>query len=72
MTIIPPDLARDYFVMTREDRASRTWTWEIHRRSKLLGVRVRDAGFPSESAAKLAGEESLRHLLQEIARSEGR
>jgi hypothetical protein len=70
MHFIPIDLARDYFVVTREDRTTRTWTWEIERRSKPLGIRLYHSGFSSESAAKLAGEKSLRCLLEDIVRDQ--
>jgi hypothetical protein len=70
MHFIPIDLASDYFVVTREDRTTRTWTWEIERRSKPLGIRLYDSGFSSDSAAKLAGEKSLRRLLEDIVRDQ--
>jgi hypothetical protein len=70
MHFIPIDLARDYFVVTREERTAGTWTWEIERRSKPLGIRLYHKGFSSESAAKLAGEKSLRSLLEDIVRDQ--
>ena len=41
--------------------------WDIERRSKPLGVLVYGEGFPSEFAAKLAGEKALRELLDGLA-----
>jgi len=57
------DLSSDYFVVVRRTSESWVWTYEIHRRSKPLGVRLYHDGFPSESAAKMAGERLLRRLL---------
>jgi hypothetical protein len=70
MHFVPIDLARDYFVVTRQDRTTCTWTWEIERRSKPLGIRLYHNGFSSEPAAKLAGEKSLRRLLEDIVRDQ--
>jgi len=57
------DLADDYLVVTRQDRAGGARAWEIQRRSKRPGVRPYHDGFVSESAAKLAGEKALKYLL---------
>ena len=66
----PSDLADDYVVVTRQERASGAWAWEIQRRSTPLGVRLYHNGFVSESAAKLAGEKALRNLLDGLAAEE--
>jgi hypothetical protein len=63
----PSDLADDYVVVTRQDRASGVWAWEIERRSTPLGVRLYHDAFVSESAAKLAGEKALKYLLDGLA-----
>lgn len=68
MPEIPSDLARDYFIATRHERATNTWGWEIYRRSTPLGIRLYHGGFVSESAAKIAGEKSLRVLLDGIVK----
>jgi hypothetical protein len=57
--------ANDYLV--RSERLPRSWTWEIVRRSRPLGVRRRGENFSSEAAAKLAGEKVLRELLDNLA-----
>ena len=57
------DLSSDYFVLVRRTPATWEWTYEIHRRSKPLGVRLYHDGFASESAARLAGERLLQRLL---------
>ena len=70
MHFVPIDLARDYCVVTRQDRTTCTWTWEIERRSKPLGIRLYHNGFSSEPVAKLAGEKFLRRLLEDIVRDQ--
>ena len=60
------NLRSDYFVFAQQHRATKTWAWEIGRRSKPMGVRVYHTGFASEAAAKLAGEKSLHQLLADL------
>ena len=69
---LPADFARDYLVVTREDRSTRTWTWEIQRQSKPLGVRLYHGGFPSQSAEKLAGEKALKALIDDLVKEADR
>jgi hypothetical protein len=68
--VTSPDLAADYFVVTRQNRTTGTWVWEIHRRSKPLGVRLHSDGFASPSAAKLAAKKVLKDLLDDLAKDE--
>jgi hypothetical protein len=66
-----PDLPSDYFVVTkRHGRPNEFWTWEILRRSKPLGVKVYGGDFKTTQAAKLAGENALRELLEKISQEE--
>ena len=60
----------DYFVTTKRRRRLREWSWEIHRRSKPLGVKLYGDGFKSEPAAKLPGEKALRRLLDDLAQEQ--
>jgi len=60
----------DYLVVTKQERTTSVWAWEIHRRSKPLGVWLYHNGFASEGAAKLAGEKALRSLLDGIIEEE--
>ena len=56
----------DYVVLVRRTPAAWQWTYEIHRRSKPLGVSLYHHGFPSESEARLAGERLFRRLLDDL------
>ena len=60
----------DYFVVTRPHGRPPTWTWEIQRRPKPLGVKLFGADFKTESAAKLAGEKALGELLASLVDEE--
>ncbi len=61
------ELASDFFIITRQDKATRAWGWEIQRRSKPLQVRLHDDGFASASAAKAAARKVLEALLDTLA-----
>ena len=60
-------LADYYVVLSRSDDPA-VWQWEIHRRSRPLGVRLYGAGFVSQAGARLAGETALKALLREMAK----
>jgi hypothetical protein len=55
--------AHQYSVVIK--RRGKLWTWEI-RRVPELGVRLYGEDFVSPQAAKLAGEEALRELLENL------
>jgi hypothetical protein len=59
-----PDLGADYFVAV--ERGKFSWTWQLHRRSRPLGVKVIGRPFRTEQAAKLAGEKALRDFLEQL------
>jgi hypothetical protein len=60
----------DYFVITklvgRRTRPIR-WTWEIRRRSKLLGVKYEGEEYATAQDARLAGEKALSELLHNLS-----
>ena len=62
------DLEADYFLSVRPEGFS--WAWEIHRRSRPLGVRLVEGSFRTEEAARLAGNKALRDLLERLAEDE--
>jgi hypothetical protein len=63
---------QEYFVVTtcRGGLRGRSWTWEVRRRPRPLGVLLCGADFRTESAAKLAGEKALAELLRRLAEEE--
>ena len=62
----------DYYVVISRSGDPAVWQWEIHRRSRPLGVRLYGAGFVSQAGARLAGETALKALLREMAKNSER
>ena len=61
------DLKNDYFVTTASyQRSYELWKWEIKRRSEPLGIKLYGDDFISEHAAKVAGENRLKELLDAL------
>jgi len=71
---INSNLATDYFVAVEGSNSS--WAWQIHRKSRPLGVKVIGGPLRTEQAARLAGERALRDFLeglsQEVERQQRR
>jgi hypothetical protein len=66
--------ATDYYVLTskRGKKYPDRWSWEIHRKSKPLGVKLIGDGYRSETAALFAGRRALTELLAGLAKEEPR
>jgi len=62
----------DYYVVLSRAGDPAVWQWEIHRRSRPVGVRLYGAGFVSQAGARLAGETALKALLREMAKNSER
>jgi hypothetical protein len=62
--------ADQYSVVTRSHGRPPTWTWEIQRRPKELGINLCGTDFKTEAAAKLAGEKALVMFLDGLAKEE--
>jgi hypothetical protein len=58
------DLATDYFVTVEGSKSS--WSWQIHRTSQPLGVKIIGDPLRTEQAARLAGEKALRDFLERL------
>jgi flavin reductase (DIM6/NTAB) family NADH-FMN oxidoreductase RutF len=46
------------------------WSWEIHRKSKPLGIKMTGDGLQSEMAAQFAGKQALAEFLAELSKEE--
>jgi hypothetical protein len=57
--------AADYFVAVEGGKSS--WSWQIHRTSRPLGVIMVGGPLRTEQAARLAGEKALRDFLERLA-----
>jgi len=64
--------ATDYYVLTSNQGDPGRWSWEIHRKSKPLGVKLTGDGYQSEAAAQFAGRRALTELLAGLAKEERR
>ena len=60
----------DYYVVVSRSGDPAVWQWwQIHRRSRPLGVRLYGTGFTSQAGARLAGETALKALVREMAKN---
>jgi hypothetical protein len=65
------DPTSDYFVITsRRGEHPDRWSWEIHRKSKPLGIKMAGEGFQSDSAAQFAGKQALADFLSDLSKEE--
>jgi hypothetical protein len=62
--------SRDYYVVTKSHGDPPTWMWQIHRRSRPLGVKLYGDGFGSEAVARVLGDKALREFLEGLANEE--
>jgi hypothetical protein len=61
-----------YIVIFDTDRGPYLWAWELRRRSKPMGVRVRENGYQSQTVAEFAGKRALAEFLEALAKEERR
>jgi hypothetical protein len=62
--------SRQYSVVVKaHGRDRKLWSWQI-RGVPELGAKLYGEGFPSESAAKLAGEKALHRFLKALSEEE--
>jgi hypothetical protein len=61
----------DYYVVTsRSGEHPNRWNWEIHRKSKPLGIKMIGDGFQSDTAARFAGRQALADFLCDLLKEE--
>src|SRR3974377_1305440 len=61
----------DYYIITFDtDRGLFPWAWELRRRSKPMGVKIREKGYQSQTAAEHAGKRALEDFLRALAQEE--
>jgi hypothetical protein len=56
-----------YVVVFRQGTDKDAWSWEIRRKRRPLGIRLREGGFRSHHAAQMAGRAALEELLNGLA-----
>jgi hypothetical protein len=63
----------DYYVVTsRRGEHPDRWSWDMHRKSKPLGIKMTGDGFQSDGAAQFAGKQALADFLSDLAKEENR
>jgi hypothetical protein len=56
-----------HVVVFRDGVGQDCWCWEIRRKRKPMGVRIREGGFRSYRAAHLAGRNALEDFLNSLS-----
>jgi hypothetical protein len=63
----------DYYVATSRRRLQpERWSWEIHRKSTPLGIKMTGDGYQSDAAAQFAGKQALAEFLADLLKEEKR
>jgi hypothetical protein len=66
--MLRPSPRRSFYVIVfREGSRQDGWYWEIRRKRRPLGVKLREGGFRSHRAAHLAGKDALEDFLNGLA-----
>ena len=61
-----------YFVTSRRGQQPERWSWEIHRKSTPLGIKMTGDGYQSDAAAQFAGKRELAEFLDDLSKEEKR
>ena len=56
-----------YFVAVSRTAERNSWYWEICRKRKAMGVKLRQGGFPTRIDADLAGKQALEEFLNGLS-----
>jgi hypothetical protein len=66
--MIYPSTRRSFYVaVSRNGHIRDGWSWEIRRRRRPMGVKLRESGYRSHRAAYLAGKNALEDFLNGLA-----
>ena len=65
--MLRPSLRRSFYVVVSSSGNSRDWGWEIRRKWKPLGVKLRESGFRSYRQAEFAGRSALEDFLNNLS-----
>jgi hypothetical protein len=58
---------RSYYVAVSRTDGGNSWVWEIRRKRKAMGVKLRQDGFPTHLDAELAGKHALEEFLNGLS-----
>ena len=63
----------DYYMVTsRRGELPKRRSWEIHRKSAPLGIKMTGDGYQSDAAAQFAGKQALAEFLADLSKEEKR
>ena len=65
--MLRPSPRRSFYVVVSRNESERGWCWEIRRKRKPMGVRLRECGFTSHRSAELAGKDALEDFLNGLS-----
>jgi hypothetical protein len=65
--MLRPSPRRSFYVVVSRNEGERGWCWEIRRKRKPMGVRLRECGFTSHRSAEHAGKDALEDFLNGLS-----
>jgi hypothetical protein len=65
--MLRPSPRRSFYVAVLPAEAERGWCWEIRRKRRPMGVRLRECGFTTYRSAMLAGKNALEEFLNGLS-----
>jgi hypothetical protein len=65
--MLRPSPRRSFYIVVSQEGSEQDWFWEIRRKRKPLGVKLREGGFRSHHAAQAAGRIALEDFLNGLA-----
>ena len=65
--MLRPSPRRSFYVAIIPSETERGWCWEIRRKRRPMGVRLRESGFTTYRSAMLAGRDALEEFLNGLS-----
>ena len=65
--MLRPSPRRSFYVVVSRNESERGWCWEIRRKRRPMGIRLRECGFTSHRSAELAGKGALEDFLNGLS-----
>jgi hypothetical protein len=65
--MLRPSPRRSFYVAVLPAETERGWSWEIRRKRRPMGIRLRECGFATYRSAMLAGKDALEEFLNGLS-----
>jgi hypothetical protein len=62
-----PSPRRSFYVAVLPAETERGWCWEVRRKRRPMGVKLRECGFTTYRSAMLAGKDALEEFLNGLS-----